>query len=107
MAPIIINNQQLLESIKGYLDKERSTREEVFVSGLTSDFANASFKDVKWHHKSTSCKHLYRVALVNDQWSSQSTDSKIITLYFQKGAQVSPLHWPSSGHLNFGEGGIV
>ena len=39
--------------------------------------------------------------------SFQSTDSKIITLYFQNGAQLSPQHWPGSGHLNFGEGGIV
>ena len=63
MTPTIINNQQLLECIKGYIDKESSTKEEVFVSGLTSDFANASFKDVKWHHKSHSCKHWYRVKL--------------------------------------------
>ena len=48
---------------------------------------------------------MIRVALVN--WSSQSTESKIITLNFQNGAQVSPLHWPGSGHLNSGEGGMV
>ena len=48
MTPTIINNQQLLECVKGYIDKESSTKEEVFVSGLTSDFANAWFKDVKY-----------------------------------------------------------